>query len=509
MTTHRFVHLGDLHLRPGSGNKDRLVALDQVIAAGEAHGNLAAWLWPGDLNDARMSIEDRNALVPRVVRMANRAPVVVVYGNHDLPGDLNFLDRLKTEWGIFVVSKPDVVSFHTAPAGRGTTAQDEITLFCLPYPSKAGLVSAGVAHDRLHQAAVDALDLIFMEAGAKLEQARQAGHIVMAIGHANITGAISSVGQPQVGQELEVTPAHLTRLGECYIGFNHIHKAQTVADFNAHYPGSLCRLDWGECEPKGFLEVTYGPHAWRGHGGDGPWASAGPHWVYDLRQVPLDVPPMYHVEGLLSRDGFEWRCTKGPEGAEQEPPRSECKACSGTGDGKRDPVEGTLPCEVCQGSGLVVNWSGCDVRVRMRYPSEERGVLERAKARAADVFAGARKLEIEPIAVSSRTVRAPEVVQATTIEDKLAAWARLTGVTWSDQIQRCAARLLAVEDGDVLVTEVDACLSPLADLADHGAAARYCLTFAPETVSVGWKVEEIEVVAPEPLSAGVKLGSLF
>src|SRR5258706_8917416 len=100
----RIIHLGDAHMKPGQRAEDRWGALDQIITketvAHHAGETIAAWLLPGDLNDARMSIEDRNAWILRFERMAAVAPVLVCYGNHDLAGDLDFLEHIKAEYPI-------------------------------------------------------------------------------------------------------------------------------------------------------------------------------------------------------------------------------------------------------------------------------------------------------------------------------------------------------------------------------------------------------------------------
>ena len=88
-----------------------------------------------------------------------------------------------------------------------------------------------------------------------------------------------------------------------------------------------------------------------------------------------------------------------------------------------------------------------------------------AKARIAAQFLGVRRLDLEPIAISTREVRAPEVVSAVGLDDKLKAWARLSGVLWSAEIERCASLLLASEDGDPVVEETVARLSPLVGTA--------------------------------------------
>src|SRR6185295_10123179 len=100
-----------------------------------------------------------------------------------------------------------------------------------------------------------AFDLLFMDAAGELERAQASDWPTLMIGHVSVAGAVSSVGQPQIGGELEITQDHLDRLGPVPKCLNHIHKHQQVG--GAIYAGSLCRLDWGEVEPKGYVVVTY------------------------------------------------------------------------------------------------------------------------------------------------------------------------------------------------------------------------------------------------------------
>ena len=113
----------------------------------------------------------------------------------------------------------------------------------------------------------------------------------------------------------------------------------------------------------------------------------------------------------------------------------------------------------------MVDWTGSDVRVRYRYAASERDVLSTSKTRIAAQFPGVRRLDLEPIAVSTREVRAPEVVAAVGLDEKLKAWARLSGVSWSAEIERCASLLLASEDGDPVVADTVARLNPLVGTA--------------------------------------------
>lgn len=371
-----FVHIGDTHLHPGPRNADRLRALDQIINENIDRPDLAAWLWPGDLFHARSTIEDRNALAERLRLMAGKAAVVMVYGNHDLAGDLDIFAKLATAWPIYVVARPQVLSVPLATGDLGT-------IFCLPYPNEAGLVSQGVAPGDLISTARQALDAIFMDAAARLATAE----IPLAIGHVNVSGAMTSTGQPSIGQEIEIDGGLIARLGSVYVGLNHIHVAQRIA--GAQYAGSICRLSWGETEPKSYIRVHYER--------DGSWR---------IGEVPLDVAPMFHVEGMLSREGFIYEVKGGDKPA---------------------------------------SWHGCEVRARLRFNQSEKGILEFQKAHVFAEFAESKRFELELVAVPDSGVRAPEVAAARTLPEKVAAWAVETKTTLPDQV---LAVLPSLEHGD-------------------------------------------------------------
>lgn len=396
----RFPHIGDLHAGPGPRNADRYRALDQIIAeclTTIPKGELGAWLWPGDLNHGRMTIEDRNALATRLLAMGNAAPVVLCYGNHDLPGDLDVFAKLRTTYPILVVSAPQVVSLYLESGAH-------VSLFVLPYPTKAGLVALGIAKPDVIDAAADALDAICSNAAAQLEAKRDSGALTLLIGHVNVGGSITSSGQPNIGREIEISARHLDPFGAIYKGLNHIHKAQEIA--GAWYAGSVCRLNWGEIEEKRYLVATY----------DDTIIELEPGDQWSVASHAIDVAPMYHVEGELTRAGFV-------------------------------PRDAHL---------LLHNWTGCEVRVRYTFAQSERGLLDPACIREA--FAGALRLELEPIAVPDRQLRAPEVAAARTLPEKFTAYCAVSGVALTDALQ---AKLARLEHADplALLSEVQTALA--------------------------------------------------
>ncbi len=399
---HVFVHIGDTHVGPGERIADKLAALDQIIVWCEgaaAAGRLAAILWPGDLYHQKSTIEDRNVLVPRLQELANLAPVVLVYGNHDAPGDLDILAELAARYPIYVSSRPDVLRVPTA---TGTVAR----VACLPYPHRGGLVGAGIAHDDLGQTARQLLEPQFALFADELRQAEKDGEIPLFIGHVNVGGSLSSTGQPQIGREIELDPGLLGRLDAAvYKGLNHIHRHQLLpsADDDTVYAGSICRQDFGENEAKGFVAVTVGDDS----------ATFGASWEF----IPLDVPAQYLVEGQLTRDGFVLT---------DAPP---CQVCDG------------FECVTCAERGRFrSDWSGADVKVRYTYKRSERGILDQAHILAE--FAGCRSLKLDPIAEVEREVRAPEVVEAVTVDGKAEAYCGRKNITWTPAI---AAKLTALQ----------------------------------------------------------------
>lgn len=362
MATARIVGVGDIHEHPGPRNEDRLAALDQIIREGLQVPELGAWAVAGDLFHAKSTPAGRNALDERLQRMAAVAPVLVLYGNHDEPTDLDGFARLKTGHPIYVYDRPHVAVIRLATS-------DMAAVFALPYPHKTGLVAAGLAPGAVVDTAADLLDPIFMVAAEQLEAARHAGMRTFMLAHANIVGSIASTGQPQWGREIEVSARHLDRLGPILKLFGHIHKPQDIS--GATYIGSVCRLDYGEVEEKRYIVAALEADS-----------------SFTIESRPIAVAPMFLVEARVDPTGFHL-----PADCDAEIARRSCN---------RD-------------------WSGCDVRVRYSYKTSERAALPSEDA-IREHFASALRLKIESVAEPDRELRAPEVAAAKTLPDKLAAY---------------------------------------------------------------------------------------
>jgi hypothetical protein len=420
MSRHTFIHIGDAHVcHAHPRNADRLAALDCIIDAGRQAPTLAAWLWPGDLFHQRSTPDDRNAVAQRLQAMAAHAPVVLTVGNHEVAEELVIFARLSAPWPIYVLTEPGVAHFRTATRAAAAC-------FALPYPHKAGLVGAGVEHAGLGQEARALLDPIFIAAADELQQAAKTGAIPLMVGHVNVGGSIASVGQPQIGRELELDPGLLARIGAgegTAVALNHIHRHQLI--HGAVYAGSIARLDFGEREPKGYVEWEYD-------------ATAG--WTWRFVEVP--TPEMLHVDGVLTREGFRF-----------EHDDWMCLSCRGMGDGERNEVEGTfetLSCQDCRGTGRR-SWAGADIRCRYTFVKAETDALDVAKVLAE--FAGARSLKLDPVPVLEHQVRAPEIAAAATLDEKVERYAERHGIEVTEGFRAKLAALQS-QDATALLSQV-------------------------------------------------------
>lgn len=376
----RVFAIGDTHLKAAARrNAARLHALGQIVAAIE-QVRPDAVVWPGDLFHERSTIDDRNLLRRYLQAIAEVCPVVIVRGNHDAHGDLEIFTHLRARHRVHLVTEPRVVHL------------EHLVIACLPYPEEAALVAAGYAPADIPDAASVALDAIFMMFGGDLLAARQRGVATLFIGHANVNGAKASTGQPLVGAEIALRPEHLERLGATPKLLSHIHEPQDI--HGATFIGSIAPMDWAEVTPRRYLDLAFA---------DGEWVTTS---------RPIHVAALWHVEGVLTRDAFDWVVKNGPDGAVLEPPAS---------------------------------WGGQEVRVRYRFAAVDAGLLDQAKAQILATFAEAAHLELEPVAIAEREVRAPQVVAARTLRDKLDAWTSAHGLPSSAGVQ---TKLAALEGTD-------------------------------------------------------------
>ena len=143
----------------------------------------------GDVFHGPSTPAERNAAIQVFAAWAERMPVVVVYGNHDIAGDLDFLAKLRTRELIQVSSIPERVSVLDGPV-------EILRIGCLPWPRKAFLAGVIDSSTDLNAAAADAMRNILQ--GFSMKWGADTPRVLLA--HAEIGIAVIDNGQPLVGK---------------------------------------------------------------------------------------------------------------------------------------------------------------------------------------------------------------------------------------------------------------------------------------------------------------------
>lgn len=374
--------IGDIHL--DSSPNGRLaeaerVCIDAINDAAER--SAAALVIAGDLfQHTRSNAIERNTAV-RIVRHAgDRMPVLILRGNHDGLGELDFLRHLSTQHPVIVED------------GYGVHVIAGVAIACAAWPCKASLLA------RADATSVKAADKALLAAfrgqmerlGAEL--ARHTGP-KMLVAHAAVRGATTSVGQPLVGCDLEVSLEDLALAGARLTVLGHIHKAQAwrrsgqaANDWKLHdfeceglegavlYAGSPRPTDFGDLDDKSYLLVHFDDTD------DGEIRPVG--W----ERISTTATPLHVAQA--------------------------------TWTGERLDFDESL-----------ADHAGAEVQLRYTFPAKDTPrVAPQAAALRADLLAaGAAKVHLAPKKIAATEARAPQVSEARTVSDKIRAYWDLHG----------------------------------------------------------------------------------
>jgi DNA repair exonuclease SbcCD nuclease subunit len=226
---------------------DTLRCLEYMVEDGQK-SEVGLWLVGGDLSGTTvphmMTTEERNALGTLFQKMAETAPVVILYGNHDLEDDLLEFGRLESDCGIIVVSEPSVFIAGTA------------TVLAFPYPWKRHyLQKMEGAIEEQDRTVEGQLHALFAEWKKDVALAHTTGFPVVSITHATFRGSLLAGGEViPVGQEIELGVEEIEALGAEYNGGSHMHLCQQLGP-RTWYAGSPAAMNQGETDEKGYLVI--------------------------------------------------------------------------------------------------------------------------------------------------------------------------------------------------------------------------------------------------------------
>lgn len=280
----KIAHFADTHIGEHAKFAETLRCLHWAVEHAIAAG-VDLFVHAGDLYDRKSTPTERLEASALIQRMAQHAPVVIVRGNHDAPGDVELLGRLVGRHDITAFERPGVVDAGGA------------RVIALPHFDRgqlAGMLPAGCSIDEENGVATSHLQALLRWVAV---QAADFDGPTVLVSHLTVAGSVLGNGQPLVGHHiLSLNAGDLVDTGVDFVALGHIHKAQEFSHGRIRYPGSINRFTFGESEVKGYGLVRLGA---KGELPTGDW-------------IEVPTRPMLLIEGVYHGEPgriFDWSQT--------------------------------------------------------------------------------------------------------------------------------------------------------------------------------------------------------
>jgi len=273
LITMRILHFADLHvgmenygkLDPQTGVSSRigdfLARLDEVTTYALDH-DADLVIFAGDAFKTRdPDPTQQREFARRIKTLADRIPVFMLVGNHDIPG----MSARATSVDIFnALAVPNILIGHKPGSQVIETKSGPVFLSWMPFPVRNRLL----AYEEHRGASVDELDkavegIVNNALAAFAQAAAEQAMPRVLVGHFSVTGAAyGSERSVMLGRDILVQKSALADPAWDYVALGHIHKHQNLTENDPGLPpvvysGSLERIDFGEeVEPKGFCWIT-------------------------------------------------------------------------------------------------------------------------------------------------------------------------------------------------------------------------------------------------------------
>lgn len=193
----------------------------------------------------------------RIVRLSKQCPVIIVPGNHDMPGII----EKATSVDIFnIMDLPDIIVGRQYELLDIETKSGMVQVATVPYPLRSQMLSSGKKYDM--DGARKAMRVGMRKIIDGLSSHVSKDFPAMLVGHFSVDGAEYGVERLfTFGTDAEVPLDCLMNPVWDYVALGHIHRYQNLSESVKDvppivYPGSLERVDFSEeGQSKGFVWV--------------------------------------------------------------------------------------------------------------------------------------------------------------------------------------------------------------------------------------------------------------
>jgi DNA repair exonuclease SbcCD nuclease subunit len=218
-------------------DRDLDAAIRQMRSAEECD----AFVIAGDIYHQKSEPKSRLRVATLIQNLAELAPVVICKGNHDAPGDIALLARLKSRFPIHAFEEPGEVEIN-----------DDCVLTVFPWLQKGYALSVLPVSDLPSEVSDKTVSQLALE---YLRHRVSLGRDVkkqIFVGHVMIHGAKLQNNQPFLGQGLAFGQYDLREAGFDAGIFGHVHLRNIFDNGLFFYPGSPVSLNYGETGEKYF-----------------------------------------------------------------------------------------------------------------------------------------------------------------------------------------------------------------------------------------------------------------
>lgn len=413
----KLAHTADLHFSNNDDKREEVVRCSDFMLAKWGEDPPGVIILAGDVWDEhdgriRLDSEVARATISFVQRAADIAPVVIIRGtkSHDRDAPYIFA-HLRCRYPIYVAADiqqvalvmkaPDEFEFVDLVDAMHSGLDVRAAFTLVPSVDKSYLMAhfeGSIADGNLQTR--ELLHDLF--AGLGLVNEMISGVPRIMVTHGMVTGAQFSTGQTAVGEDLEFGLNDLAQAKCDYVALGHVHMKQIFKLSNgaiAAYSGSPGRLNFGETEEKGFLEVEF----------DGQLVS-------ELKFHPTPAR-------RFALHSVEW------------------------GEGGKDAI-------LAEAEKCAASCQGADVRFRYTVPEENKHEVSRDALAAQFLEAGARKVKVEATVIPKQRTRAAGISRVYTLAEKIRLWGETTGTEIPQRVL-AVAEVIEGREIDELVLDAE------------------------------------------------------